>query len=122
MKNKRKKQEQLGMNPSTAAHRLVKDILWRFVEIGGYTCHQCGQPMCRETFSIEHKTPWLDSEDPKGLYFDLENIAFSHLSCNTGAARKERLPPEVKRQRKTEYARENYCPERRRQKYKKTGH
>ncbi len=45
--------------------------------------------MSRETFSIEHIVPWLDSDDPKGLFFDLNNIAFSHLSCNVGAARKK---------------------------------
>jgi hypothetical protein len=37
--------------------------------------------------SIEHKIPWLDSEDPKDLFFNLNNIAFSHLTCNVKAAR-----------------------------------
>jgi len=37
--------------------------------------------------SIEHITPYLDSDDPKKLFFDLNNIAFSHLKCNSGAAR-----------------------------------
>jgi len=44
--------------------------------------------MSRDTFSIEHKIPWLDSSDPVGLYFDLNNISFSHHSCNVRAARR----------------------------------
>ena len=41
--------------------------------------------------SIEHKIPWLDSDNPKELFFNLEkNIAFSHLSCNISAARQNR--------------------------------
>ena len=38
-----------------------------------------------EGLSIEHKTPWLDRENAKELFWDLDNIAFSHLSCNSGA-------------------------------------
>ena len=77
-----KKQHQLGMNPSTASGRLVKDLLWNFVETTGQSaCCKCGEPMSRETFSIEHVTPWLDSDDPVVLYFDLTNISYSHRVC-----------------------------------------
>ncbi len=84
-----KKSEQLGMAYGTASNRLVKDLLYSFiVKTGQNACHHCGKEMTRENFSIEHKTPWLDSPDPLGLFFDLENISFSHMSCNFGAARK----------------------------------
>jgi hypothetical protein len=84
-----KKHAQLGMNHGTAQNRLVKDILFSLViECDKNKCHHCGKPMERQDFSIEHKTPWLDSENPLKLFFDLENISFSHLSCNIGAARK----------------------------------
>lgn len=77
------------MNPGTASHRLVKDILFDLiVKTGQNVCYQCGLPMDRDTFSIEHKTAWLDTEDPVKLYFDLENIGYSHKKCNFGAARK----------------------------------
>jgi hypothetical protein len=41
--------------------------------------------------SIEHKEPWL-SIDPS-LFWDLNNVAFSHLPRNTGTSRRrvERL-------------------------------
>ena len=92
-----KKKMQLGMNPSTAANRLVKDLLWNFIETTGQdACCKCGEPMSRETFSIEHVTPWLDSDDPVGLYFDLGNIGFSHLSCNIEDRRRSGPPLTLK--------------------------
>lgn len=78
-----KKQAQLGMNPGTASNRLVKDILFHFVKESGAGCFQCGKPMLREDFSIEHKEPWLDSENPREMFFDLNNISFSHRKCNS---------------------------------------
>lgn len=110
-----KKQNQLGMNPSTASGRLVKDLLFKFVQDSHPNCYRCGLPMTRETFSIEHKTPWLDSSDPVGLFFDLDNIGFSHHSCNVKSARKlnkvynskeEARQAELKRSR--EYRRKTY--------------
>lgn len=87
--SKDKKQQQLGMNPSTASGRLVKDTLWRLVEQTGQTsCHRCGFDMNRDSFSIEHKEAWLDSDNPVGKFFDQNNISFSHLVCNVSDARK----------------------------------
>ena len=55
------------------------------------TCYQCDKPILTlEEFSIEHKTPWLHASNAAELYFDLDNIAFSHRSCNYGAARSAR--------------------------------
>ncbi len=89
MPNSNKKHDQLGMNPSTASGRLVKDVLFDLVvRTGSDSCFQCGEKVTRENFSIEHKTAWLDSDDPVGLYFSLDNIAYSHLKCNFAAARK----------------------------------
>lgn len=82
-----KKSEQLGMNPSTASNRLVKDLLFMFVEKSGYKCFRCKKDMSRGDFSIEHIKPWIDSENPKEFYFDLKNISFSHLACNIKASR-----------------------------------
>lgn len=83
-----KKKEQLGMNPSTASGRLVKDLLWSLIlKTNQHLCCKCGLEMTRETFSIEHIEPWLDSDDPVKLYFDLDNISFSHLSCNISDTR-----------------------------------
>lgn len=128
-----KKQTQLGMNPGTASHRLVKDILYSLVvKTEQNACFHCGEQMTRETFSVEHKEPWLDSEDPVKMFFDLDNISFSHMRCNTAAARRvEPAHGGIVRYKqgcrcdlclagRTEYYKRNekpYCPERRRRKY-----
>lgn len=133
-----KKQQQLGMNPSTASHRLVKDTLWRLVvQTDQNVCYRCGDFMTRETFSIEHKEAWLDSSDPIGLYFDQENISFSHLSCNIKDSRngpKIRFGCGTKQdydrgcrcvpctEAKSIHRAEIYCPEQRTERYRATGH
>lgn len=76
------------MNAATAAYRLVKDLLFAFVEAAGHVCVRCGMPMTRETFSIDHKETWLDSADPVRMFFDLGNVGYSHKVCNSKAARK----------------------------------
>ena len=124
-----KKKLQLGMNPSTASGRLVKDVLWRLIQqTNQCTCCKCGEPMSRETFSIEHIVPWLDSEDPVGLYFDLENISFSHLRCNVADSRGSGVQKKYPTVRDRVLARQErrkgtrpYCPERRRQQYLDNG-
>lgn len=87
--SKSKKQKQLGMNPSTAQNRLRKLILFDLIKkLKLNKCYQCGEEITEsEHLSIEHKIPWLDSENPKELFFDLNNISFSHLSCNVSARR-----------------------------------
>lgn len=93
MPSPEKVKSQLGMPIGTAQNRLVKDLLFAFVqETGRNSCFHCSRPMAREDFSIEHKKPWLDSEDPLKLFFDLENISFSHHSCNVSAGRRKRSP------------------------------
>lgn len=89
-KANKKKAEQLGMNHSTANARLRKDLIFYMMrKLGEGNCYQCGEEILSiDDMSIEHKEPWLDSEDPVGLFFNIENIAFSHLSCNVGAARR----------------------------------
>lgn len=86
----KKKAEQLRMSFGAASNRLRKKILFSLIqEISKDACFQCGEKIeTIDDFSIEHKVPWLDSDDPIGLYFDLSNIAFSHMKCNVGAARK----------------------------------
>lgn len=134
--SKTKKKEQLGMDPGTASYRLIKDILWDFIcKSGQSTCCKCQFPMSRDTFSVEHLDPWLDSVDPVGLYFDLGNISFSHLKCNVADARQTRVVShgtvtmysnyacrcELCKAAKSESMAKHYSPERRRATYLKTG-
>lgn len=84
-----KKATQLGMPLGTAQGRLLKQLLFRMAqELGRDVCFQCSkQILSVEEFSIEHKRPWLDVSVE--LYWDLNNIAFSHRSCNIRAARRD---------------------------------
>lgn len=82
-----KKATQLGMPFGTANNKLKKYILFSLLkEQGRNICFQCGDEIASAVeFSIEHKIPWLDNNVE--LFWDLGNIAFSHLHCNCGAAR-----------------------------------
>lgn len=105
-----KKSDQLGMNYSTASGRLVKDILWSFIEASGRDlCHVCGKKMERTTFSIEHIIPWQDSANPVGMFFDVKNISFSHLSCNIAGARRSSSPHGTERRYKKHGCRCDLC-------------
>ena len=99
MKSNDKKADQLGMPIGTASAKLRKTVIFNLLkELNRNICFQCGLEIESEKdLSIEHKIPYLDSEDPVKLFFDLENIAFSHLRCNIGAARqtKESTHPSV---------------------------
>lgn len=76
-----RKTQSLGINISTAQARLRKLILFKLVQELGYDiCFRCNQKIEKiKDLSIDHKIHWNgDSE----LFWDLDNIAFSHLKCN----------------------------------------
>jgi hypothetical protein len=81
-KRKERVAEQLGMQHSTAAHQLRRNILFKYVvEAGDNFCFKCGAEIeSSNDYSIEHKQPW-ENRDPE-LFWDLNNIAFSHKWCN----------------------------------------
>lgn len=87
----RKKTIQLRMSNGRAQHILRKMIMFQMIQkLGKDICFQCGKKIENiDELSIEHKIPWLDSENPIELFFDLDNIAFSHLKCNVLAVRQE---------------------------------
>jgi hypothetical protein len=77
-----KKNATLGMSHGTACGRLRKNILFSLlVQLKENICFKCSKPIENVgDLSIEHKKPWEGiSAD---LFWDLENIAFSHLRCN----------------------------------------
>lgn len=58
-------------------------------KLGLLVCHRCSKKIeTVKEFSIDHKEPWQNSTTPNKLFFDNDNIAFSHLFCNIGAAEK----------------------------------
>lgn len=76
------KSEFLNMNHGTAQHRLRKLILFKYITLAGDDiCFKCNMKIIKvEDLSIEHKQSWLNVSTD--LFWDLDNIAFSHLRCN----------------------------------------
>jgi len=67
---------------STATFKLRKKILFHLLKKHQEdVCSQCGKKIeTIEELSIEHLKPWEGiSVD---LFWDIENIAFSHIRCN----------------------------------------
>jgi hypothetical protein len=84
---KMKKNAQLGMPYNTARQRLVKMILFDMLkQLDRDTCFRCNGKMDNiDDLSIEHKESWVDV-DPN-LFWDLNNISFSHHKCNADHGR-----------------------------------
>jgi hypothetical protein len=81
------KKELLGIPYGTACAILRKNIMfWLAGKNGMLNCFKCGKPIENiADFSIEHKLPWQKQLKPNEAFFNIENIAFSHLRCNSGS-------------------------------------
>ena len=86
-----KKARLLGMPFGTASHRLRKAVLFGILqETERNVCFRCDQAIATiDDLSMEHKQAWQSAPDPQAAFFDVKNIAFSHLSCNIGARRED---------------------------------
>lgn len=74
--------DQLGMPHGTASNRLRKSLLFKYVQKARENfCHVCGTEIeLVDDLSIEHIKPWEGRD--ADLFWDLDNIAFSHRDCN----------------------------------------
>lgn len=79
----------LGMPFGTANGRLRKNLIFYLAgKLDMLSCYRCQQTIeAIEDFSIEHTKSWQFAENPIEAFFDVENIAFSHLICNTQASK-----------------------------------
>jgi hypothetical protein len=90
----------LGMPHGTPSNRLRKIILLHLLQKHGENiCFKCsGKIEDANDLSIEHKLPWEGISVE--LFWSLDNIAFSHLRCNTphryvaGGVSKRKVGPE----------------------------
>ncbi len=82
------KDRQLGMPYGTACSKLRKALLFELAkETSKDICFRCQKKIDTvEEFSIDHKIPWFNGDN--SLFWDLSNIAYSHLSCNCKSKRK----------------------------------
>ena len=117
----------LGMPFGTACNRLRKSILFSLLKrFNENVCFKCSQAIEGiEDLSIEHKLPW-EGRDVQ-LFWDLENIAFSHIRCNVPHRRgnkkyftaEERLA--ATRLNGAALMRKHYTTDKRRDKKQRTG-
>jgi hypothetical protein len=84
MNSNEKKSVRLGMSFNKARHMLMKSILFDLIKkLNLDICYRCNKKIeTVKELSVEHKEHWLNSDNPKEKFFDLNNIAFSHLKCN----------------------------------------
>lgn len=74
----------LGISYGTACNKLKKQIMFSLLQrLGEDTCFKCEKTIDDVSeLSVEHKVPWENRENGVELFWDLDNIAFSHLRCN----------------------------------------
>jgi hypothetical protein len=78
----------LGVPHGTACNRLRKLILFNLLRRHSENvCFKCSKLIeTADELSVEHKQPWEGISIQ--LFWDMENIAFSHLRCNKNHRRK----------------------------------
>ena len=133
-KSNQVKADALGMSFGAAANKLRKMILFSLVcRLGLNMCYRCdGEILSVDDLSIEHMEPWLRADDPVQCFFDLDNITFSHLSCNSATgdrphkkyetSRKRRVAENVRRNERWRNIPLAERQKRRRERYKKYGY
>ena len=65
----------------TASHKLRKLVVFEMLNGRHFSpdCYRCGKRIQTvDELSIEHKSPWRTADE----FWNIENIAFSHLRCN----------------------------------------
>jgi len=82
MSSNEKKAATLGMPHGTATGKLRKNILFFLLKKHGENiCIRCNQLIeTVDELSVEHIKPWEGRSAE--LFWDLQNIAFSHMVCN----------------------------------------
>lgn len=89
---------QLGMPHGTATNRLRKRVMFHLLKrLGENVCSKCEQIIATsDDLSLEHVLPWEGRSAE--LFWDMNNIRFSHTRCNTphvrhgGSLRKIKSP------------------------------
>jgi 5-methylcytosine-specific restriction endonuclease McrA len=76
----------LGMPVGTAFNRLRKSILFDCIrKLSLDKCYRCSSEIEHiDDLSVEHKIPWHSSNSAE-LFWNLDNVTFSHFKCNIRA-------------------------------------
>ena len=86
-----RKSDVLGMPFGTACNKLRRMVMFSLLQRHGENvCFKCGKQILKASdLSLEHKEAWQSAGS--ALFWDLDNIAFSHPQCNlrAGVVRRE---------------------------------
>lgn len=76
------KDQTLGMPLGTANNRLKKAIIFNLLKrLNDLSCFRCGEEIqSADDMTTDHKIEWEGVSSD--LFFDVNNIAFSHAKCN----------------------------------------
>jgi hypothetical protein len=82
--SKEKKSALLGESYDGACYKLRKMIMFKMAQLLKMDiCVRCGKKIEDvDDFTTEHITLWAKTADPRKFFYDFNNIAFSHTSCN----------------------------------------
>jgi hypothetical protein len=88
----------LGLPVSKASHTLKKRLFFNFLkQLNLDICYRCNNKiLSAEELSVDHKIEWR--YDKPELFWDLNNIAYSHRKCNKPRSRKGILQPLYRKQ------------------------
>ncbi len=101
MDYKKKRDKQLGKPFTSCRAVLDRLILFNLLKrLEENFCYRCEKEIKSvNEFSVEHKISWVDSDNPKELFWSMDNIAFSHLSCNCRAGFLGKVPSKEHRRK-----------------------
>ena len=113
MNTNEKKTLQLGEPFGTAQNKLRKIILFNLLKkYKENFCFRCKKEIVEiKDLSIEHKESWLDSDNPIDKFYDLNNIAFSHLSCNCSSANRDYCKTEEFKKKQSDSFKNRFNPQ-----------
>lgn len=86
--NSKKHANSIGYKQIPHANRvLYKILVFEYSKkLGLCTCYRCGETLELGDFTIDHIRNWRNQSNAKELFFDPDNIRFSHHGCNSKAA------------------------------------
>lgn len=92
------------MSHGKAAHILRREMMFSLLcRLDENFCCRCGALIeSSAEMSIEHMVPWESAPLPIEAFLDLDNVGFSHRSCNYAAAHRPNKKYESEAIRKIE--------------------
>lgn len=88
----------LGETISNATYKLRKILLFEFAKrLDLHHCFRCGEPIDNiDEFTVDHVLSWRLHKS-RELFYDIDNIKFSHFKCNCANYTKSKTRPNARK-------------------------